>query len=136
MDPERQPRTISRRALLRWGGIGLIAAAALGYGYTTLEEDTSNDDDRLGMIFTIPYGRSQYVNAGLESAVPVPTQITFGLGEVAAITVINQDSVAHLAGPYLVGPGQTFTQRFPTPGEYPVNCTVNPAESIVVTVEG
>lgn len=136
METDAQPRMTSRRALLRWGGLGLILAAALAFGYATFGDDASTDDDRLGMVFTIPYGKSQYVNAGLESAVPMPTQIHFGPGEVAAITVINQDSVAHLAGPFLVGPGQTFTQRFPKPGEYPINCTVNPVESIVVTVEG
>ena len=33
-------------------------------------------------------------------------------------------------------PGQTFTQRFPEPGRYPIVCTVDPLESVVVTVEG
>lgn len=136
MKPEVEPRTTTRRALLRWGGIGLMLAVGIGYGAARFGGDASGDEDRLGMVFTIPYGQSRYVNAGLESAVPMPTQITFGPGEVAAITVINQDDVAHLAGPFLVGPGKTFIQRFPKPGEYPINCTVNPAESIVVTVEG
>ena len=45
-------------------------------------------------------------------------------------------AVAQRAGPFLVGPGQTYVQRFPNPGVYPIACTVNAAESIVVTVEG
>jgi plastocyanin len=68
--------------------------------------------------------------------VTIPTDIRFGSGEVAAITIINEDDVTHRAGPFLVGPGQTFTQRFPRPGSYPITCAVDPAESIVVTVEG
>ena len=36
---------------------------------------------------------------------------------------------------FLVGPGQTYVQTFPSPGTYPINCTVNADESIVVTVE-
>ena len=66
----------------------------------------------------------------------MPTKITFEEGETARITVINNDTVTHLAGPFLVGPGQTFVQNFPNPGVYPIDCTVNEDESIVVTVEG
>lgn len=134
MEPQAHQQRLSRRSLLRWGGGGLVLAAAAALGYVTLLDD-SGDSDRLGLVFTIPYGQSQYVNAGLESAVPIPTDIRFKPGEVAAITIINLDTVTHLAGPFLVGPGQTYTQRFPKPGQYPINCTINPVESIVVTVE-
>jgi hypothetical protein len=40
----------------------------------------------------------------------------------------------HRAGPFLVGPGQTYVQRFTEPGRYPVICTVDPLETVVVTV--
>jgi plastocyanin len=71
-----------------------------------------------------------------ESAIAIPTDIRFLPGEVPAITVKNEDVVAHRAGPFLVGAGQSYTQRFPKPGTYPIACAVDPAESIVVTVEG
>ena len=54
--------------------------------------------------------------------------------EPAAITVVNDDGVTQRAGPFLVGPGQTFIQRFPSAGDYPITCTVDDAESILVTV--
>jgi len=88
-----------------------------------------------GLVFTIPIGASSYVPAGLKSAVDIPRDIVFPRGETAKITVINNDTVTHLAGPFLVGPGQTFVQTFPTPGRYPITCTVNADESIVVTVQ-
>lgn len=88
-----------------------------------------------GLIYTIPLGASQTVPAGLKSAVDMPTDIVFTADENAKITVINNDTVTHLAGPFLVGPGKTYTQTFPTPGRYPITCTVNADESIVVTVQ-
>lgn len=88
-----------------------------------------------GLVFTIPLGASASVPAGLKSAVDMPTDIVFTKDETAKITVINNDTVTHLAGPFLVGPGKTLVQTFPTPGRYPITCTVNEDESIVVTVQ-
>jgi hypothetical protein len=88
-----------------------------------------------GLVFTIPLGAQETVPAGLKSAVDIPRDIVFTKDETAKITVINNDTVTHLAGPFLVGPGQTFVQTFPSPGRYPITCTVNADESIVVTVQ-
>lgn len=90
-----------------------------------------------GMVFTIPAGASQYVaRPGWDSAITIPTNIRFKSPAEAVITIKNLDSVTQRAGPFLVGPGQTFTQRFSEPGRYPIVCTVDPLESVVVTVEG
>lgn len=73
---------------------------------------------------------------GFDSAIAIPTDIRFASPAEAVITVHNLDTVQHRAGPFLVGPGQTYVQRFPEPGRYPVICTVDPLETVVVTVEG
>jgi hypothetical protein len=117
---------------VRLGALGLLAIALILVGVSQFVEDEPDDP---GLIFVIPYGSAQRVPAGQLSAVDVPTNIVFKQGETAKITVINNDTVTHLAGPFLVGPGQTFVQTFPSPGVYPINCTVNDDESIVVTVE-
>ncbi|MER3484910.1 MAG: hypothetical protein C4345_01935, partial [Chloroflexota bacterium] len=81
-----------------------------------------------GLLFVIPAGSAaRLAEPGVESAIPLPTLIRFGPGETAAISVRNEDTVVHRAGPFVVGPGETFTMRFPAPGEYPVTCTVDPA---------
>ncbi len=121
----------------RWpllAGPLLILVALLLLGYAQFFG--GNDEDDPGLYFEIEYGAQSRVPAGLLSAVDMPTRITFKEGETARITVVNNDTVTHLAGPFLVGPGQTFVQNFPNPGEYPIDCTVNEDESIVVTVEG
>jgi hypothetical protein len=88
-----------------------------------------------GLLFTIPAGASQTVaRPGFDSAIPIPTDIRFASPAEAVITVNNLDDVEHRAGPFLVGAGQTFVQRFPEPGRYSLVCTVDPLETVVVAV--
>lgn len=89
-----------------------------------------------GLTFVIPAGSwTRVAQPTIDSAIDIPTRITFGLNDVPEISIRNEDSVAQRAGPWLVGPGQTYTARFPDPGEYAIACAVDPAESVVVTVE-
>jgi len=121
-------------------GLGIVALALLGLvlglggiaslGWGRLE--TSGD----GLLFIIPAGSvAKVAEPGIDTAVIIPTDIRFAAGETATITIRNDDTVAHRAGPFLVAAGQTFVQRFRDPGAYPIACAVDPAESIVVTVE-
>jgi hypothetical protein len=105
-----------------------------GFGvWITLTGEERDSDP--GLVFVIPAGAANAVGGStLLSAIDMPTQIRFEKGETAAITIRNDDIVPLRAGPFLVGPGHTYTQRFPDPGEYPIACTVNPEESITVTV--
>lgn len=89
-----------------------------------------------GLYFEIPAGASANVaRPGFDSAIPIPTDIRFASPEEAVITIKNLDDVQHRAGPFVVGARQTFVQRFPEPGRYPILCTVDPLETVVVTVE-
>jgi len=115
---------------------GAITGALLliAVGVILLQQTSTNDDDP-GLLFEIPSGAASTVPAGLISAVDIPREIIFRDGDTAKITVINHDSVTHLAGPFVVGPGGTWVQTFPNRGIFPINCAVNPEESIVVKVE-
>lgn len=94
------------------------------------------DGEPEGLVFVIPAGaKEQIARPGFDTAIAIPTDIRFAADEPAVITVRNLDDVAHRAGPFLVGPMQTYVQRFPEPGRYPIACNVNPLESVVVTVE-
>lgn len=109
---------------------GVLLAAGLFSGRTGVQPSS-------GLLFTIPAGaKSNVARPGFDSAIPIPTDIRFNSPAEAVITVKNLDDITHRAGPFLVGPGQTFMQRFPEPGRYPIVCTVNPLETVVVTVEG
>lgn len=107
---------------------GLLLAAGVITGRTGLAPAQ-------GLHFTIPAGASATVaRPGFDSAIPIPTDIRFASPAEAVITIENLDDVEHRAGPFLVGAGQTFVQRYPEPGRYPVVCTVDPLETVVVTV--
>ncbi len=110
------------------GGLALLVAALFSNRWR-------KDDEPAGVAFVIPKGAGAAVgNDTLKSAIVLPTEFTFGPDEDAAISVTNEDSVPLRAGPFVVLPGQTYTQRFPNPGEFSIACTVDAAESITVTV--
>ena len=46
------------------------------------------------------------------------------------------NSVVNCVGPWLIEPVQTYTASFDEPGLYQVDCTVNAAETVTVTVIG
>lgn len=118
--------------------IGLLALVLVGgvAGIFLLSGRMAQQSTQ-GLVFTIPAGASETLaRPGWDSAIAIPTDIRFDSPAEAVITVKNLDSVTQRAGPFLVGPGQTFTQRFPEPGRYPIVCTVDPLETVVVTVAG
>lgn len=125
---------LSRRQLLvnvviGGGGLALLVAALFSNKWRT-------KDEMPGLAFVIPEGAGAKVaNSTLVSAIALPTEIVFEPGDNAAISVRNDDTVPLRAGPFVVLPGQTYTQRFPNPGEFNIACTVDPAESITVTVK-
>lgn len=124
-------RAKTRRKMVIAGLIGMIVVLA---GIMSWTGDSAEES---GLVFTIPAGSYERVAVpGIDSAIKIPTQIVFKKGDDASITIINNDVVDHRAGPFLVGAGQTYVQRFPEPGEYAINCSVDASESIIVTVEG
>lgn len=126
-------KKMSRRQLLTTvvvggGGLALLVAALFS-------DRWNGGDEPVGLSFVIPKGAGAAVNNDtMKSAITLPTEITFQPGDEAAISVTNEDSVPLRAGPFVVLPGQTYTQRFPNPGKFDIACTVDPAESITVWV--
>ncbi len=127
-------KKMSRRQLLvnvaiGGGGLALLLAALFSNKWRTKKEMP-------GLAFVIPEGAGAAIaNSTLVSAIKLPTEIVFEPGDEAAISVRNDDSVPLRAGPFVVLPGQTYVQRFPNPGEFDIACTVDPLESIKVTVK-
>lgn len=113
--------------LLALIGLAVVAYLALG---------GSDEEPPGGLVFVIPAGASETVEIPtINSVLAVPTHIVFASDEVAAITIRNDDTVANRAGPWVVGPGQSYSIRFENPGEYFFNCAVDPLESVTVIVE-
>ena len=131
--PVAAEKKMSRRQLLinfaiGGGAVALLIAALFSNRWR-------GDSEPKGQVFVIPKGAGAAVNNDtMKSAITLPTEFTFQPGEEAAISIKNEDSVPLRAGPFVVLPGQTYTQRFPNPGQFDIACTVDPAESITVWV--
>lgn len=131
--PRRARRKERRRLLLIAGGIvALLLVATLG-GVALFWEES----DPGGLVFVIPAGSAEKLERPtIDSAIIVPTDIRFGPGDEARITIKNEDSTANRAGPWVVTAGQTYNIGPLPPGSYQFDCTVDPAESVTVTVAG
>jgi len=123
-----------RRLLIIGGGLLVIVGALVGVQRFATHYQASTSG---GMEFVIPAGASKDVAVPtIDSAIDIPTHIVFKAGEPAVLTIRNDDSVANRAGPWVIGPGQTYTAKFDQPGTYEYACTVDPTESVTIVVEG
>lgn len=123
----------SRRRRVILPIIGVLIAIAV---VALVNIRDSGDNVPEGLLFVIPAGASETVEVPtIDSAIEIPTEIVFAPGEVSRITIRNDDSTAHRAGPWVVGAGQSYTMRFDKPGEFQFDCTVDITESVTVTVE-
>ena len=128
--PITRPRSRSRLMLMVLSVAALVIVGALG-GVAAFWPG----DEPLGLIFVIPEGRAAELEIPtVDSAIEIPTDIRFGPNDVASITIINEYTTMNRAGPWVIEAGQTYTLRFDKPGTYKFDCTVDPSESVVITV--
>lgn len=125
-----RPQSRSRLMLMALSVAALIIVGALG-GVAAFWPD----DEPLGLVFVIPEGRAAELEIPtVDSAIEIPTDIRFGPNDIASITIINEDTTMNRAGPWVIEAGQTYTLRFDKAGTYKFDCTVDPSESVVITV--
>jgi hypothetical protein len=133
-------RKEARGRVYRRGGYIMIALLLVVTLLSVIYVITNRHNEDLansGLQFVIPNGASETVAIPtINSAIAIPTSIVFKPGEPAVLSIRNEDSVANRAGPWVVGPGQTYTAKFDKPGVYKYVCSVNAAESVTITVEG
>lgn len=129
---ESRPSLARRRWLLPMAVVAvwvLVFVAVFGSRQLAVNEPP-------GLEFVIPRGASARLQVPtIDSAIEIPTDIRFGPGETARITVRNEDTVANRAGPWLIGAGQTYSANFDEAGVYQFACSVDASESVTVTVE-
>lgn len=139
-DAEAARRKRARARVYRRGGylmVGLIALTAiLSVIYVVANRHQSAEAEK-GIVYVIPKGASANIEIPtIDSAIAIPTQIAFAAGQPAVLSIRNEDTVANRAGPWVIGPGQTYTAKFDQPGTYEYVCTVDASESVTIVVEG
>ncbi len=81
--------------------------------------------------YSIPDGTWDRSNAGEEIEI-LPARLDVVVGET--IRIVNHDSHGHYVGIFYVGPGETATQRFSSPGKFVGQCTVHPSGELSLVV--
>lgn len=130
LPPRSRQTNRSRLLMLALSIAALVIVGALGGVAAFWPEETPQ-----GLVFVIPEGRAEELSIPtVDSAIDIPTDIRFGPNDVASITIINEDTTMNRAGPWVIEAGQTYTLRFDKAGTYKFDCSVDPAETVVITV--
>jgi hypothetical protein len=83
--------------------------------------------------YLIPAGTGQRLDRG-EQVELLPAAIRATVGQT--IRIVNRDDRDYLLGPFIVGAGETLTQRFTHAGSFTGTCAVHPSGEIEVVVVG
>lgn len=81
--------------------------------------------------FVIPEGAGDRLAAG-EPLEIVPGRFEALVGE--SVRIVNHDRRGHNVGPWYVGPNETLSQKFTSPGVYEGLCTVHPSGALILEV--
>jgi hypothetical protein len=81
--------------------------------------------------YLIPPGTGDRIRAG-EDVEILPGELDVQVGET--IRIVNEDTEGHFVGIFYVGPNETVTQRFASPGEFAGQCSVHPSGTLLLRV--
>jgi hypothetical protein len=126
-----------RRALTALVLVAACAAAAYGVRHVTAPGPTEGpgavaiSGGAADWSYEIPAGTGARLDRG-ERLELLPPRIVARVGE--AIRIVNRDDRGYLLGPFYVGPHETLTQRFTSPGSFEGACAVHPSGRLVLEV--
>jgi hypothetical protein len=126
------------RWVLASGALGVLVAGGIAlYALTSTAPGPSGPGAvdvraaRTDLAFVIPAGTGLQLDRG-ERVELMPARIDARVGDV--IRLENLDDRGYLLGPFYVGPQETLTQRFTSPGTFSGACAVQPEGELVLTV--
>lgn len=81
--------------------------------------------------YLIPAGTGYRIEAG-ERIDLIPARLDVKVGDL--LRIVNQDDRGHQIGPFFVGPGETLTQRFSSPGRFGGACSIRSDGDVTIIV--
>ena len=130
-----RPGAVGRlvRRALAIGATGLLVLGACGGDDDSSGPGIANVDgvETATYEFVIPLGAGEALDAGTPLEI-LPAELNVVVGET--IRIVNDDDRGHNVGPWFVGPKETMTQRFSSPGDFEGVCTVHPSGQLVLSV--
>lgn len=85
------------------------------------------------VVFMVPAGYAKQKAGGVAPPI-LPETIELVRGVRDTLIIVNQDTEAIQVGPYLVAPGQRFTQRYASRGTFDLICSIHESERMRVIV--
>ncbi|MCA9905383.1 MAG: copper chaperone PCu(A)C, partial [Anaerolineae bacterium] len=82
----------------------------------------------------IPEGTGDRIAAGEDPGV-IPTEIVLKLSEQNTLTIVNNDRVNHIVGPFFIRAGEVIRQEFTHPAVYEGGCSIHPDAIVRLVVE-
>jgi plastocyanin len=105
-----------------------VESGAPSTDYETLEPEIAADGT---ITYTIPKGTRAKILAGEDIAV-IPAKLELKVGQTLILK--NDDTDAHIAGPFFVGPGESSTYTFTEPKVIEGDCTIHPSGQFEIDV--
>lgn len=129
--PQRRRRIVVAAALA-----AVLACVAVGTWWATRPTDLGPATvdtvvQRADFDYAIPAGTGAKLDAGATIDL-LPEEIRARVGQT--IRIVNRDDRTYLLGPFIVGPRETLTQRFASPGTFDGQCAVHPSGKIRLVV--
>jgi len=87
--------------------------------------------ERADYEYMIPIGTGNRIDAGEKISI-ISAELEVHVGE--SIRIINNDDRGHVVGVFFVGPGETMSQEFTSPGTLTGGCTIHPSGEFTLQV--
>jgi len=124
-----------KRNVLILSALAVVVVAAVGIVISINRSDPQFREvatsEHADYEYMIPVGTGNRIDAGEEISI-IPAELEVHVGE--SIRIINNDDRGHVVGVFFVGPGETMSQEFTSPGTLTGGCTIHPSGEFTLQV--
>lgn len=120
---------ISLEVKVEWEHTGPDEDVEIKTTTLTLAEPLPNE-----FRIVIPAGTGDLIDAGQDPGI-IPEEIRLKLGQKDILTIVNNDLVDHVVGPFFIRAGESLRQTFRTVAVYVGGCSIHQDQQVQIIVE-
>ncbi len=128
--PDGAPSRRHRRGAAIVAATAILLAATAGVAWFATSRDDGPEPRTVHLV--VEAGTQDRVNAG-EKVVMMPSYMELRVGDTLFIE--NKDAVPQWVGPYLVGPGNSFSFTYGSPGRFAGFCPLADGQTYEIVVK-
>jgi hypothetical protein len=116
-------------------GLAALVLIVIGLGlFGAVRWMQQREEQARTLEFRVPPGTAARIAAG-ETPEILPAVITLQIGVADILVIANDDSEPVTIGPYRIAPGQRFIQRYYSPGQFDLVCSLHADQQLQIIVE-